>query len=196
MQNFSQNDEQQHILAACSEATGKLLDIGAWDAFDKSNSRALFEKGWSGVLVEPSPRPFASLQCQYWAEDRVQLIEAAVVINPNLAEVEMYISDDMVSTTESANYEKWKDCARFDGKVKVPAITLERIFEQYGDFDFVSLDAEGTSVDLLRRLFEMGKRPKCVCVEHDDRMSEVMEASCPLGYACVYVSGENLVLVR
>ena len=63
-------------------------------------------------------------------------------------------------------------------------------------FDFVNIDTEGTSVEVLHRLFMLGKTPKCICVEHDERTTEAMAAATALGYACTYVNGENLVLVR
>jgi FkbM family methyltransferase len=194
--SYSQNQEEQFILTACSQAAGQFLDVGAWNARDKSNTRALFEKGWRGVLIEPSPLPFAGLQAEYGTVPGMTLISAAVVLDESLAEVEMYITADALSTTEEANYEKWKGQAQFDGKSQVPAITLERIFERYGDFDFVSLDTEGTSVALLYRLLALGKRPKCICVEHDDCIGDVQQVVARHGYTCVHCNSENLVLVR
>lgn len=201
---YSQNNEQDFILAACPGDNGRFLDVGAWSAFDKSNTRALYERGWGGVLVEPSPVPFAGLKAEYGDVDRVTLIQAAVVIDPGLTEIQLYVTADAVSTTEEANYQKWREHAKFDGRIHVPAITLERIFEYYFDaalgssaeIDFVSLDTEGTSVDLLHRLFALGKRPRCICVEHDERTTEILSVATGIGYACVYASGENLVLVR
>lgn len=198
---FSQKDEQRYILAACGqlgrypESGGRFLDIGAWNAFSMSNTRALFEIGWGGVMVEPSPLPFASLAAEYAKVARIDLINAAVVLD-DIEEIEMHVSEDAISTTEKGNYEKWKNLARFDAKIMVPAITLERIFAQYGDFDFVNIDTEGTSVDVLHRLFMLGKTPKCIAVEHDERTTEVMAAATELGYSCTYANGENLVLVR
>lgn len=194
---WSQNAEQDYVLAACRDLAGRFLEIGAWNAFDKSNVRALYEQGWSGVLVEPSPVPFAGLKAEYADDDRVKLIAAAVVTDPNLIQVEMYVTADAVSTTEEAHFQKWREYAAFDRKkLRVPAITLERIFDEHGDFDMISIDTEGTSVDLLHRVLELGKRPKCIVVEHDDRVTEAKGAAEDCGYSCVYENGENLVLVR
>ena len=192
--SYSQNDEEHFILEACPPI-GRFLDIGAWGPFDKSNTRALYDLGWGGVLVEPSPGPFTNLFHEYGDSRQVSLIRAAVVLS-DISEVEMWITDDMVSTTEDSAYQKWKDTAHFNGLAQVPAITLDRIFEFHGNFDFVSIDAEGTSVDLLKRLLDMGKRPKCICVEYDDRADEALSSASTCGYVCVYTSGENLVLVR
>jgi FkbM family methyltransferase len=192
---FSQNNEESYVLAACPETYGKCLEIGAWSPTVFSNSRALIEKGWSAVLVEPSPQPFAGLKAEYGEDPRITLINAAVTLDDVLT-VGMFITADAVSTTDVPTYEKWKDHVKYDGSMVVPAITLEKIYEQHGEFDFVSIDAEGVSTDILHRLIAMGKRPKAICVEHDERTIEILSAVTPLGYYCVYASGENLVLVR
>ena len=58
MNLYSQNNEQTYILEAFAEKSdGRFLDIGAYDAKLLSNTRALYERGWSGVMVEPSPGP-------------------------------------------------------------------------------------------------------------------------------------------
>lgn len=192
---YSQNDEQTAILAACPELSGKFLDIGAWNAFDKSNTRALFERGWSGVLVEPSPEPFAGLLEEYRNSDRVSLVNALVGFDTN--KVPMYVTADAVSTTHEPTYQKWKGYATYRPEpIHVQAVTLEHLFGQHGSFDFVSIDAEGMSVDLFHRLLALGHRPKCICLEYDDRMPEAMNAATRARYVATYSSAENIVLVR
>jgi FkbM family methyltransferase len=190
--NFSQNFEQEHILRACPEPTGRFLDIGAWHATDKSNTRALWERGWSGVMVEPSPGPFAGLLAAYPPGNGIVLVNAAVTLTGE--PVEMWITADAVSTSDPDTWEKWRGIVAYQPeKVLVRGITLESLLVD-GDPDFVSIDTEGTSELLLRRLWELGQRPLCICVEHDGRPGEI-QAACQ-GYACVYFSGENIVLVR
>jgi FkbM family methyltransferase len=195
MQNYSQNHEQQHILAAFADAPGRFLDIGAWHAKDKSNTRALFELGWTGVLIEPSPEPFAGLEAAY-ADDleRVVLLNKAVGFEPG--ERTMYVTADAVSTFDRKTYDKWRPHVAYSGRLKVQCITLEQIYAEYGSFDFVSIDAEGMSGDLMHRLFALGQFPRCICVEHDERTTELLSAATSNGYACTYANGENLVLVR
>jgi len=191
---YSQNEEERFILAVLA-ANGRFLDIGAWNAVDKSNTRALYERGWTGVLVEPSPGPFANILAVYPPGNGVACINAAVVIEPG--SVDMWLTDDCCSTGDSKTWKKWRDIVDFrPNRVPIRGITLEDIYQQYGDFDFVSIDTEGTSVDLCFRLLELGRRPRCICVEHDDRQGELLSRVTGLGYVCTYASGENLVLVR
>lgn len=192
---YSQNSEQPAILAACSGIqNGKFLDIGAWHAKDKSNTRALYEAGWGGVLIEPSPGPFDGLQKEYGAVDRITLVNLAVSFDGN--PVRMFITDDAVSTSDPATYEKWRPHIQYKDESIVDTITLEDLYAKHGPFDFVSIDAEGISVDLMHRLFALNQFPKCICVEYDDRLPEASAAATEHGYAATYVSGENVVFVK
>ena len=194
---YSQNAEERAILAACPESTGRFLDIGAWNAICMSNTRALFEQGWGGVLVEPSPLPFAKIQAEYAdVPDRITVINAAVGIE-DVESVEMWITEDAVSTSDETAHHRWRNTAKYESeRMTVSVITLERLFAEHGEFDFINIDTEGSSVDLCLRLLTLGYRPRCICVEHDERVVEVLGVANAAGYVCSYASGENLVLVK
>lgn len=194
MKNYSQRNEQEFILAACPGADGRFLDIGAFSAETFSNTRALYERGWSGVLIEPSPGPFRNIAQVYVNAPSVTLINAAVGFHEGV--MEMWVTDDATSTLDEATYQKWRGYVNYTGKIEVPVITLEPIFAQHGTFDFISIDTEGTSVDLLHRIFALGHRPRCICVEHDSREGEILSEATALGYSCVLHNGENVVLVK
>jgi FkbM family methyltransferase len=189
---FSQNDEEAHILRACPEPSGRFLDIGAWHATDKSNTRALYERGWVGTLVEPSPGPASGLRAAYATGSGIVVIEAAVTLDGN--PVEMWLTDDACSTSDPETHQKWAGIVAFQPeKVQIPGISLETLLA-HGGFDFVSIDTEGTSGALMLRLLALGQRPRCICVEHDYKASVLRRAA--EDYREVYSSGENLVLVR
>lgn len=195
---YSQKDEEKYIRQAF-EVSGRrktFLDIGAFDAFALSNTRALFEAGcWDGVMVEPSPKPAEKIRRAYAHDRNIVVIEAAIVLEP-CPTVEMYVTEDGLSTTEEANYQKWKEVGQFEpGRVRVRTITLEQIYHRYKYFDFVSIDTEGTSTDILHRLLTLSE-PRCICVEHDERTTEILAVTTAKGYHCVYATGDNLVLVK
>jgi FkbM family methyltransferase len=191
--NYSQRDEQQSILGVVDTLpdAGRFLDIGAWHARDLSNTRALYERGWSGMLIEPSPEPFLGLLKEYGEDPRVTLICAAVGFERTMTR--FYATADALSTSSEENYAKWKHCGGFYGSFYIPVITIDEILNQFGAFDFVNIDAEGTSVDLFHALLATAMRPRCVCVEHDDRIVECSARAQAAGYKPVYVTGENMV---
>lgn len=213
MEDYSQGKEQAAILKALgfepedlgptadhvaslgmslSYGVNSFLDIGAWHAKTFSNTRALFELGWGGVLIEPSPNPLQGLVKEYGYVDRVKVIAAAVGVEAGM--IEMEITDDAVSTSEQANIDQWRSHARFYGRMIVPVITIPDILNRFGKFDFVNIDAEGVSVDLLKVLLQTEMFPRCICVEHDNRIVEVMEAAQARGYKGVFTNQANVVL--
>ena len=204
MENYSQGEEQRAILyalgyggdepKAVQNEERKYLDIGAWNAKTFSNTRALYELGWSGVMIEPSPGPMLSLIADYGEDPRITLVQAAVGLTHSFDK--LYVTEDAVSTTTKEQYEQWKDHAKFIGVVLVPTITWEEIANLWGGFSFVNIDAEGLSVDLFHEMLRLGLYPPCVCVEHDGRTTELLSAATGKDYRAVFVNGTNAVLAR
>lgn len=195
-ESFSQYGEDTYLGELFPDGyVGRFLDIGAWSPTCFSNSRALYLAGWSGVMVEPSPEPFLGLLKEYGNEPRIQLVCAAVGFDRHC--VKLHATADAVSTSDEASYQKWKSHADFVGSFYIPVLTLTDIFNQFeGGYDFVNIDTEGTSVDLLHVLLSTSALPKAICVEHDDRLVEVFQAGEKCGYRALHVNGTNVVLAR
>ncbi len=195
---YSQFDEQQAIERATAhlpnDESSRFLDIGAWDPKCFSNSRALFERGWGGVLIEPSPGPLKSLITEYGQCDRVHVVSAAVFFEATV--LLLQVTDDSVSTLQIENYKTWKEQAKFLGRLYVPTITPKQIFNQFGGFHFINIDAEGISVDLFHNIIGADARPDCFCVEHDGRLVELCDAATRAGYKLTYSNGTNAVFAR
>lgn len=192
---YSQFDEEQAILDVClKNDTGTFLDVGAWHPTDKSNTRALFEAGWSGVMIEPAPEPFLSLLKEYGHEPRVQIICAALGWERGLAK--LHVTADMLSTLSDEHRAKWEQVAAYYGQFWTPVVTWDDIFNQFGGFEFVNIDAEGTSVELFFKLLETAARPTCICLEHDGRLVEAAARATAQGYRITYSNGTNVVMAR
>lgn len=206
MKDYTQYGEQPAILKACGlvesggayvspNGPGRFLDLGGFDPFDKSNTRALFECGWSGVIVEPEPHAVMRLVKEYGFEPRIQILQSAVA-NCHSWGLPMWLTEDGTSTNGEEFYEKWKGSVKYDGKVIVPHIALAQIATMFGSFDMVSIDVEGQSVNICAHLFHIGWRPKCIIVEHDERMVELCKEATMVGYAAVWVNSDNCILAR
>jgi FkbM family methyltransferase len=188
---YSQYEEEKYILESVGERTGTFLDIGAWHASQFSNTRRLFEIGWTGVLIEPSPEPFLGLLKEYGNDPMVSLICAAVGFEK--CAVKMHATADAVSTSSEAVYRQWKNAGGYYGSFWAPQITIEDILNQFGGFDFVNFDAEGISADLFIHYLRTGQRPRCMSVEHDDRLVEISQQAQKCGYKAIYTNGTNVV---
>lgn len=198
---YSQGDEEKYIWLACGHlgadpiGVPRFLDIGAFNAKQLSNTRALYERGWSGVMIEPSPMPMHGLLQEYGDDPRITLIQAVVGFERQLTK--MRITQDALSTSDAKCEERWRKAGGFYGSMWVPTITLDDIFLQFGGgFDFVSIDAEGVSFEILKALFKTEVRPLAICFEHDDRQTESFAAFDAAGYRMVYENAANRIVVR
>ncbi len=196
--SYSQFGEDKIIARLLGDNKARLLDIGAWHPKTFSNSRALIERGWSAVLIEFSPAPVRALVQEYGAREDVIVLQAAMALDGHGSFQKFDISDDGLSTADAAVRRKWDKDGGYFGRLWVPLLTFERLFFQFGGgFEFVSIDTEGTSVDLAMQL--LGKhqqRPKVLCVEHDDRILELQMAAQGVGYRIAYANGTNVILAR
>lgn len=198
MTDYSQYGEQTHILEALGHrATGRFLDIGAYDPFRFSNTRALVELGWSGVMVEPSPGPMHNLLKEYGKNERITLIQA-LASDEERDLTRIQITDEAVSTTKGEVYKTWKDRIPYLGTLLVPNLPIHTLLSVFGPFDFVNIDAEGASGELLIALLSCGSRrkpSKCICVEHDGSADGLREFAEGYGYSAQNM-GINLLLWR
>lgn len=194
---YSQNDEEKFILQAClggshAEDKGRFLDLGAFHPTVFSNVRALYEKGWSGVLVEASPGPFLSLLKAYGEDQQITLINGAIGLTSGFAK--MYATDDAVSTTSEEVHKVWEKDGGYYGSFLTPQIEIERLLNRFGrDFDFINIDIEGNSAAVFLRILELGARPRCFCVEHDGKSGQLDAAAVAAQYDRTHFTGENCV---
>ncbi len=198
--SYSQNDEEKHILRIATiegdkNHVGRFLDIGAYNPKLFSNTRALFECGWSGVMVEASPGPFLDLLIEYGKCDRIKLVCAAVASQRELLKFQH--CEGGVGTSNDAHYQKWRNVADFDGTFYASALTIDDLLIKFGrDFDFVNIDVEGGSADLFLWALRLRLRPKCYCVEHDGRQEELTRVALLHGYVREHLNGENVIFAR
>lgn len=190
---FSQHGEDDLIVNLVPKV-GRFLDIGAFHPKTLSNTRLLYERGWSGVMIEPSPGPMRRLIDAYGYDERITL--AQVLVGPSRGLKRVEVTDGPVSTDNAAVRALWAKDGDYAGAVYIPMVTLEDILTQFGAFQFVNIDAEGGSVDLFDRLMSTPMRPECVCVEHDGEQSTVQRIARTAGYRVELTNETNMVVCR
>ncbi len=193
---YSQNDEESHIARIVGDQPGRFLDIGAYNPKAFSNTRRLFELGWSGVMVEPAPGPFLDLLIEYGNSPQIQLVCAAVGVMRGL--VEFHNSEAGTATSNEPHYQKWRDTTKYEGKFYAAGITMADLISQFGKgFDFINIDVEGGSAQLfIHALLDARMRPKCWCIEHDGRQEEITKHAIRHGYCREHLNGENVIFAR
>lgn len=196
---YSQNNEDDLILEYFGCRVGRFCDIGAHDGATFSNTLALIERGWSGVMVEPSPSPFVSMMHKHGQNSRITLVHAAI---SNHSEWRPFHASDndpehgnMVGTLSEPHSLKWADVAEYQ-KFMVRTVGVRELLEFGKSYDFISIDTEGNSADLFFAMIEAGAAATCWCVEHDDRTEEILQRAESVGLKQLAWNQENMILVR
>ena len=198
---YSQYEEERFILEALKDIPqGRLLDLGASMPTKFSNSRRLIELGWEAVLVDCSPDAIKALATEYagvWP--RVNVVQAAVDVKERWVDIEL--TEDFVSTFDAATHAKWKGQVPYYGRVRTRTICVFEILRLFPASDFLNIDLEGQSPAVFCEIMgllnpRVDSLPTCICVEYDDRYSDVMNAAERNGYSLRYKNGTNVVLAR
>ena len=196
---FSQGSEQLFIMDILEDMPkGKFLDIGAYDVFRFSNTRALYETGkWGGIFVEPAPVNYASIAEHYAADEKIQVLNIA--IGETNGEIDFYDSNgDAIGTTDLSHKAKWEAGGVEYTKIKVKQMAVEDFFNQYGkDVDMISLDTERTNMVIFRLIPDwVWERLKLLVIEYDEGEQEIQDKLLNFGFNLLHKNGENLVLAK
>lgn len=197
--SHSQNNEEQIILEFFGDkADGHLLEIGAFDGATFSNTLALIERGWSGVCVEPSPGPLLGLLKRHGDNPKVKIVQAAITAEQESPTVFYDSGGDAISTFSHLHRARWESSGSKFKPFHVFPVTVDQLFDTFGyDFDFISLDVEGTNWALFNALpFAQLKKLRLICVEYDLHSARMLELIEPYGFKQIAVNGENLILGR
>lgn len=198
----SQNNEEQVILDYFKDFTGAFIDIGANDGKTFSNTRALAERGWKGVLVEPSPKAFEKLKSLYDGHKGFYLYPFAVTDHNGKKMLQesgsLCSAADVGLVSTFHDHEK----ARFSKSVGYTPVEvksfrwktfLNRL--RIKDFDMVSMDCEGDELNILPEM-DLSK-VRLIVIEWNGKPELKTEYEKYLdGFNLVYTSAENLIYSR
>lgn len=207
MQDYSQHGEQQIILDYFGEFVGTLLSIGENDGITFSNSRALLENGWYGVLVEPSEKSFKKLQ-ENNAHLHCQLHDVA--ISDHVGEVDFFESgtligkDDhsLVSSIVEAETERWKHKSKDSDpivdfvKTTVPCVDVATLIKNSTctTFEFITIDTEGMDLEILKQLDLEALGCRMICIEYNNKDAEEFDRLIP--FPLHFKNRTNLIYAR
>lgn len=184
------------------------VDIGAHDGTTNSNTYPLQRAGWLGVCIEPNPSTFPLL-VKARADEKTGCYDVACVASdsnkqetfiefPNLPQFSGLAPDGKKVIAE----------ARALGKPIEPtthvvqARTLNSILDSFFEgitthIDFISLDVEGTEIDVLVGLDFERWQPQLLCIENNDpRNSGLTSFMQTRGYEVAQVLGINTFYER
>lgn len=167
-ESWSQEGEDL-ILARFMEprTTGFYVDVGAHDPFRFSNTAFFYARGWTGIAIEPDPDG-ARLIRRYRPKDAVVNLGVAQM----RSEMIFFRFDEPALNTFSAalaEQRQQQDGYRIVEQTKVSVDRLDNIFSRYlpagQKIDFMTVDAEGLDLDVLKSNDWKRFRPEMVVAE-------------------------------
>lgn len=143
---------------------GLYIDIGAFDPVIHSVTKHFYDKGWSGVNVEPIKRFYEKFE-----RDRPRDWNINTGIGSEIGEAEFYEwGDSGLSTIREGFDQSAMKKMGFDRTTKkISLTTLRDITKQLpdGEIDFLKIDVEGAEKDVLLGAEWRHFRPRVVLLE-------------------------------
>jgi FkbM family methyltransferase len=138
---------------------GVYIELGANDGLTQSNTAFLeFERGWTGLLIEPSLSKFTA--CQKNRPNSICENGACV----SKFYTEKTIKGDFNGNLMSSVNGERTSCKEL---VEVPAFTLQSLLKKhdFGKIDLLSLDTEGFELEVLLGVDLSVYRPQYLLIE-------------------------------
>lgn len=187
---YSQFEEEQVIQDFFGDFVGSLIDIGANDGKTFSNSLRCIEKGWGGILVEPTHQAFERLVELH--KGRCNVVCRSVAVTDKDGEATMFVNgshygtgdvgllsrverdfvDGGITVPKDDAY-KWKDLQY------VQTVTFETLLAQsQRRFELILIDAEGQDWKILQQINLRELSTRMVVIEFDGVHPEIMTEYC------------------
>lgn len=163
---------------------GSCIEVGAVDGCYLSNTYAFELEGWTSLEIEPNPEYWIALQ-----RNRKHVMNCAVGCgggNANLMVFEFDGFNHAGCTAIRPDMQLVNQYrARHIRTVPVPLKTLDECIQESGIFkqiDFVSVDTEGTELDVLKSFDIERWKPKLFIVENNYDRPDVADHLSQFGY--------------
>jgi FkbM family methyltransferase len=171
--SYAQNFEDVMLWRALKHIKqGFYIDIGAYSPDDDSVTKAFYDRGWSGINIEPNPQ----LHEQYLTK-RERDINLKVAISDTIGETNIYFSQNAgLSSLDKNIAQSHEKIGLHVTPSKVTLTTLSHICQEYTkdkEIHFLKVDVEGLEAKVIRGNDWSKFRPWIVVVEATMPMSQV-----------------------
>jgi len=204
--SYAQNFEDVMLARAFPGEYGFYVDVGANDPDIDNVTRVFYERGWSGINIEPLSENSALLR-----KKRPRDANLEIAVGEAEGEITFYEIGKWhgYSTTDAAIAAQHRKDGLAVVEHRVSVMTLAAVLEEHAAgraIDFLKIDVEGTELSVLRGADLARHRPRIIVLESKmpvtinmvdrvdevpDRVEDYADFLSPLGYHFVYHDGLN-----
>jgi FkbM family methyltransferase len=165
---------------------GNFCEVGAYDGVSGSNTLAFEEMGWKGICLEPDPE----LAAQCHRNRQARTFNCAAGSEQGIGNFYVNHNDRGTSSLLPSD---WKP-------IQVTVLPLSHLLSKYvGPLDLLSIDTEGTELDVLVGLRQF--RPRIMIIEfwtqpNPPRLEVIQEAARSLGYHQIHQTEANALFEK
>lgn len=203
---FSQSEEDFIISEYfASKPHGTFIDIGANDGVTFSNTRLMAQKGFKGVLVEPSPKAYEKLVALYKGFKGFYTYNVALSNHNGNAILHesgpLCSAQDvaLVSTFHAHEMDRFKKTVSYE-PITVKCFTWKTFLNRLSikQFDLISIDVESEEMNILPDMDLT--HTSLLCIEHNGNSGlkkKYLECTSRYGMnRIIYESAENIIICR
>lgn len=170
---YSQYDEESIINSFFkNKKDGLVVDIGAADGINNSNSRKLILDGWSALLIEPNPNNFSKLQTLYIENENVNTLNLGCS-DTTEDKIKFYIDqNDEYEQLSTFSLEQVQKCKQMYGcdfiEKNIDVVKTSEIFSKNNvtKINFLSVDTESYDYKVIKGIDFDNVEIDLICVEH------------------------------
>lgn len=204
---YSQNSEEEIIIKYFGDFKGTFIDVGSNDGKTFSNTRALAELGWKGVLLEPAPTAFRKLKELYANEKKGRFYLYELALGNHNGTATLHDSGTLLKSGDTSLVSTLveEEKKRFQSVLTYEPVTV-KVFRwktfinrcSIKKFDFVSIDCEGMDLDVLIQMDLTEVKVLCIEWNGNNHLKEAYTEYCgKFGLnKIIYTSAENLIFAR
>lgn len=182
--SYSQEGEDlilQRIFA--NKNNGFYVDVGAHHPFRYSNTHLLYQQGWRGINIEPTPQAI-----KYFNRSRKRDINLNLAISNTQQNLTLYMFEDSALNTFDPERMRTILSSKQSNLIKKTKINTEKladVFKKYlpkhQKIDLMNIDVEGFELNVLNSNNWSTHKPQVVLIENLNN-SKINQFINKLGY--------------
>jgi FkbM family methyltransferase len=173
---------------------GKYIDVGAYDPEIDSVTKFFYDRGWSGINIEPQPKLIKKFISK---RKRDTNLNVGISNKKDKLKLREFKGDGLSTFSENTKeeYEKHPDTNTLDyTDYDVQVTTLKDVFSQYypdTDVQFLKIDVEGYELEVISGNDWERYRPHLLCIESNHIYKDWKHILQEAGYSKVFNDGLN-----